>query len=464
MQAVCVADKCPVKIKEMRGDKKTDRTDGPKKIIELSGLDIETAKRFQGRPGPFPINLIPEGWLLDYVNLVLPGTEAAPQLHLATGLVALGTVCRRNVFIPWALNKPLYPNIFIVVFGESGEPKKSTAINMLITLLNDIDRNLLLGGQISPEAFCEALQFNPYRVMFYDEFLEFIETAAKSYGKGIKPAIIGGWDCKEMIMINLKNVPVEKRNIENPTLSFLAATTPEYFAMNRADITGGFLGRFLPICSLGEKTKGVPLPPQIPEEQLRDIKDRLFEISQLKGQFEMTPEAFAKYEELYHADREERYKIEDKASLGSFYSRKATHWIKLSMLFRLSSYRPGTSDDVFKIDKDTFLRAWAAMHYITDYYKFFLSKLTFSKEHKIENRALDLVSGSPEGYLSVRELMQKIPINSKKDWLNLCSVLEGKGLIIQARLKTARRPQDIVIWAGKYNEVREQLRDRLIFL
>lgn len=451
---------CPIKQKQIKvaqmGKEAVKETMSQDKEANALTLPQPEEEKLVFRPEPFPIDLIPEGWLQDYIALISPTTEAPVQFHIATWLAILGTICKRNVWFSWAGGRNLYCNVYVVVIGDSGVSRKSTALHYAYTFLNKIERQSILSGMVSTEAFCEEFHIFPFKVMVQDELRSFIDNTNKNYGKGLIPKITEIWSCPSEVRMNFKNIPIEKRIIPNPTLSFLSATTPEWVEMKEADVTGGFLGRFLPICSLGEETKDIPLPPKVDEAKQEQIVNFLQSIADLRGEFTLTPEAKEVFEGLYIEHKKKFKDVENKASIQSFWSRVPDHIIKLAMLFHLSSK---DKPDLI-LTKDTIMRAYAAMDYIKGYYKFFLSRLTFSKEHRIENKAIDMIVNVKEGYMPISRLMQYLRLNSKECY-NLMATLEAKEAIKRGEIKTVSKPKAIAINPQYLAQVRENLGDKL---
>jgi len=412
------------------------------------------------KPKPFPVSILPEGWLCDYIALVSPTTEAPVQYHIATGLVALATVCKRNVFFPWTGWSDLYPNIYVLVIGESGITKKSTAINMIKPLLQKVDKGHIFEGITSLEMFCESFREFPYKVMVHDEIRNFIDNANKTYGKGMISKVTEMWSCPEEIIMNFKGIAQEHRVIRYPTPSFLAATTSEWLQLDEVDVTGGFLGRTLPICSIGGEDKSIPFPARLSLEQLDNISKHLQLISSMKPmKMQFTDEADKIYREFYHENKKLYECANNKELIRSFWSRITVNTIKIAMLYTASREFPFSN----QIDKETFLKSIKTMDFIKEYYQYFLGRLSFSKEHRNLNKALEMIVDAKDGYVKVSTLMQNLHLY-KKDHDELMRTLGASEQVTFGQIKTSTKPLKIAINSIRNLEVKGKLGEKLELL
>ena len=297
--------------------------------------------------------------------------------------------------------------------------------------------------------------------MVHDEIKSFIDNTSKSYGRGLIPKITQMWSCPNQIRMNFKNMKEEDRIIDNPTLSFLASTTPQWFEIKEDDTIGGFLGRFLIICSMGEESEDKALPPKEDQEKKEKILNHLRFVSELQPtEFTLMPDAEDYYKELYSKNKADFKKLdnsESKKSVQSFYSRVPIHILKLSMLFKIACNKDKIE---FVIDKDTLVRANTMMDYIKEHYQYLVSRLTFGKEDKLLRKALDLIIDAPDGYIKSSSFM-KILKTSKKDNNQLIDTLEEREDIVIGKLKTTTNPCRILINPNRVDYLKNKFGDDL---
>lgn len=385
------------------------------------------------------LDYLPEGFLKDYVRFVSPLTEAPIQYHIATALALAGTVLGRNVFLHEGATT-YYPNLYLLIVGESGLTRKSTALNLVYEFLPVIDSNYILGATMSVEALLDNLRIKNCRIIIYDELKQLIVNEEKSYGKGIVPFFTSIWSNPPMYRVDTKNIEYDKRIIEKPTLNILAASTPDWLQLKEADVLGGFLGRFLPICSSNEK-KRIAIRERIDSSSHNRIIEALRRISSIKGEYAWSQEARGIFagvngsKGLYDEIRDDFDQEQNKAMLQPYWSRIDTHLRKLAIIFDACSNAP-----TFTITKTNLMRAYCLMGFITDYYRDLLSRLNFSWEGKKEMQIVDKLKASPKGEMQHSDLMRDLNIDSA-NMKKLISTLEEKELIESFEVKGVKKPK-----------------------
>ncbi|MDP8299173.1 MAG: DUF3987 domain-containing protein [Candidatus Tantalella remota] len=376
-------------------------------ILEGAEQNMESLQQKKIKPpeGGFPMDAVPKGFFRDYIDYYKTLTEASDIFHFAAVLSAVSTVLGKDTFIEWGANR-IYPNFYLLVIGESGISRKSTAIGEAEKLLHRINPDYKMYDSFSTEALLEALEINPTRFIFFDEFKQLTDLEGKSYGKGLISFLTRAWACPENISVGFKNIPVEKRNITGIYLTLLSATTMDWFAINKSDITGGFLGRFLPILSGGEK-RLIPRPPRKNELKINGFVKTLAELSVLSGEVTMSDDAGHYYDHIYCEDRKELNQFSDGELLKPFFSRLGANILKMAMVFQL------VKDGSFCINKDTMVEAVTCLHYIKEcYVDLVVNKVVFSKEMGLEKKIIEIVKKDPG--IKHRELAPRLHTPAKE--------------------------------------------------
>ena len=220
---------------------------------------------------------LPDGWLKEYIRFALPLTEASLQYHLATALAIIATVLGRKLRL-CAGASTYYPNLYIVVLGNSGITRKSTAINLYEWFLPEINPHYMLSGNImSVEGLFEAFRASPTHIVVYDELKNLMANASKSYGRGLISTFTSLWACPKFLRVDIKKVPADKRYIFSPTLNILAATTREWLDLKEGDLLGGFWGRFLLILADENDQRRLPIRPPVDEAQKEKLLEWLWQ-------------------------------------------------------------------------------------------------------------------------------------------------------------------------------------------
>ncbi len=181
---------------------------------------------------------------LDYCE----NLETAQDFDLWGAIWNLSLICNRNVKINRP-NSPLYPNFYITFIADSGIARKSTAINLALSINNDLldeitDKVNILTAQSSTSKF------------------NFVLTKSSNINKNC----IIGINCPEFITFyknkniiecftDLYDCPDERKgygtftngdiNICNVFISSLSGSTPNYYfkAISKDEIEGGFTSR-----------------------------------------------------------------------------------------------------------------------------------------------------------------------------------------------------------------------------
>src|SRR5438094_6698236 len=95
-----------------------------------------------GGPPPFP-EIVWRGPFAEYRAAMAGTTEAPDVFHFAALWAVAGAYLRRCVFIRCGL--PLYPNVYLVTVGVTGDTKKTTAMRLAESLLPEHGVKVLRG-------------------------------------------------------------------------------------------------------------------------------------------------------------------------------------------------------------------------------------------------------------------------------------------------------------------------------
>ena len=366
---------------------------------------------------------LPEGWLKDYAKFAYPLTEAPLQFHIATGLIILSTALGRNVYMQEGATN-YYPNLYIVVVGASGSSKKSTATGMAFKFLNKLESSIVLGSTGSLEAIQEAFQSNYCHCIVCDELRMITDNEEKSYGKGLVTFLTSIWGGQDEYRIDRKNIPEDKRILHNPTMNLICSTTPEWMQLKEADVLGGFLGRFLPICANESDKRLLPRRQPIDQVMFNSLFNRLKEIRDIKNKVYIWNEEAGKIFDGLYKELDENFKKEKNISqIRPYWSRIDTHIRKLAMIFDIASTNP-----TYTITKDNLTRSYLMMEVITDYYRDMLGSLSFSWADKKEQQIVEALKKAAPNGIKHAEVMRSFHLKSK-DMEVLMNTLQEKEII-----------------------------------
>jgi hypothetical protein len=182
-------------------------------------------------------------------EITFPSTEAPAEYLWASCLVTIGLVLGRNV--RYENPRPIYPNFYALLLGQTGDDRKSTALSYAEDGLFHLGLNEqvdVLSGIQSSEAIFESLaRMDGGRSLAYcDEFRSLLTVAQRKGQRDIVPRLGSLYYCPRQARLDRS----ENSTVAvNPFLSLIAATPAEYVRdlLGDLEVDGGFLNRFLTI-------------------------------------------------------------------------------------------------------------------------------------------------------------------------------------------------------------------------
>ncbi len=198
-----------------------------------------------------------------WINYASQRTEAPEVFHRYMAYMAISTTLGNRAWVPWT-NGKLFPNLFILFLSESAS-YKSTAINMIRDVINEVDENIEVPSDVTSASLANV--FRKYKQGFLpvDEF-SIILRAEDGHFSTVKTMLTSVYDCprKYRLPYRMQEDDADKQFIEHPVFSLVGATTPHTFVKDAdaEDMKGGFLSRFLTV--RGKKDgRSIPTPPGV---------------------------------------------------------------------------------------------------------------------------------------------------------------------------------------------------------
>ncbi len=283
-----------------------------------------------------------EGWLETYLQYVK--TQESPQeYHTWVALSIISSALTRYTYMEHG-RLDLYPNIYVILLGESATYRKSTAIKLGRDILKIALPNINYAAQkLTPEAAIGSMQ------------TEFKKTKMSSLAfiAGELSVLLGsGSDNIRMIQFLTLIFDSEdhfayetkgrgREQCDNLYVSLLGGSTLDWFRSSlpaEAGI-GGFTGRFFfvfPSDSFIWKPEPWPLLTEREEDLKAKLVYDLKEIHRLRGKFHVPDDVIKVFSDWYRSKAYLRSMNVSRPLMRQYYARKPDGILKVAMLFSAS--------------------------------------------------------------------------------------------------------------------------------
>lgn len=205
--------------------------------------------------------LPPYGWLRDYVLFAAKQTTAPLCYHIGVGLSLLAVSCPIGYGIRYATD--IYPNVYVMIAGRSGEDQKSTAIRIGRDILFRAAPNAIGEHPASVENMIESLSKRATQMLIYEEGGSLLAGMQQGYREPLKPlfTLLADGDPVQHNRVSKKGQD-DSVNVAAPRLSMLTGASLPFLERHTSavDWTGGFLGRWLLFYGRRERTDPFPVP------------------------------------------------------------------------------------------------------------------------------------------------------------------------------------------------------------
>lgn len=270
--------------------------------------------------------------------------EAPTNLHFFSGVAAIAGVLRRHVWFDQGYFN-WYPNFYIIIVAKPGIVNKSTSIGVAMDLLREVPGVNIGPSSITWQALVQHMGNVAEQVDINGEFhtqscLTFVAselgTLIDFHNREMIDVLVDLWDGKTGSWDKMSKMS-GKESIVNPWISFIAGTTPAWLSDNVPEgaIGGGFASRCIFVYG-AEKRHLVAypkarLPQSYFDNRLKLLAD-LEQMSLLRGEYKLTPEARVFGEEWYHTLWTNTPEHLRGDRFEGYLARKQTHMHKLAMV------------------------------------------------------------------------------------------------------------------------------------
>lgn len=277
-------------------------------------------------------------WLQGYRDFT-EGTESPPVFHLWVGLGVISAAAQRKVYLEMDYYK-VHSNQYIILVSPPGRSRKSTALR--------IGKNMLKGlvdygveSHFSTQATSVAALIQQFTKIQNKEH-QSLTSFSSELGSllGTKPAEMNDfltdiYDCEPDW--DKQTVARSLEKITFPWFNLLAATTPQWLGDNlsKTAVEGGFVARCVFVF---EDTRLRVAFPALTDEQRKIRKFLLHDlamISKLRGEFKLSDDARAYYQNWYDNEADKTEILNSK--LIGYYDRKHIHMLKVAMALSMAA-------------------------------------------------------------------------------------------------------------------------------
>lgn len=293
-------------------------------------------------------------WIKSYIEYTR-ASESPTAFHFWTGVGTIASALRRRTIVD-ELSYQIIPNFYIILVGPAGVVKKSTTINLGVSLLEEVE-DIYFGPNSGSwqgvgDAMSDSRIFFKYNPDDEDEKprpMSALTIAASELGTFLRPDdtaavsfLTDMWDGK-LHTFRHKTKHSGNIEIENPCINILGATTPSWIRSNIPEsmIGDGLMSRVLFVYS-EQIRQPVARPSKVIQgREFYLLRSQLIEdlnhISKLAGEFQYSPAADEWMDKWYNnlmCGERPPHMASDR--FGGYLSRKQAHLIKLAMVLSVA--------------------------------------------------------------------------------------------------------------------------------
>jgi len=247
-----------------------------------------------------------ESLINDLYDLLSMTTPTDKDFYLLGSYFIMSAISSNNVSINMPYGK-VKTNLWVLLVGPSTVSHKSTLLDFIFSICNEIEPDNLVSQEFSPEGLFEELDDlgehggKPVKaISISDEMSGFIQAVnKKDYMANIKELLMQLYDGKAKISRKLRK---QKFIVREPYYEWLTATSEQMFLdlFKLSDIANGFLARFI-ITKYNRDNINPKITKDVIliDEKRKQIVQELIKINKaLKTkyfEFYLTPSAMEKY-------------------------------------------------------------------------------------------------------------------------------------------------------------------------
>lgn len=216
-----------------------------KRITAITG-DNETGFRMPELISKAEIEALPETIIDEYRTWAEASTDAVAEYHDLSAMVLLSAILAPGVNLK-ASYETIVPNIWGLILGDSTLTRKSTAMGMAVSFLQELDPELILATDASVEGLLTGLSGRSKQssIFFRDEVTGLFESfQRKDYMASMPEMLTQLYDAGKVYTRRLRK---ETISVTHPIFIFFGGGIRDkmYSLVTEEYIISGFMPRFL---------------------------------------------------------------------------------------------------------------------------------------------------------------------------------------------------------------------------
>lgn len=295
---------------------------------------------------PFNKLCPPTGWLADYVSYT-SWNEAPTSFHYFVGCAILGAALNRQIYFKKGYYS-LYPNLQLILVAPTGRCRKTTASNIGIRCLQQLNLVNIIQDKTTPEALLESLDI-PVGADFEDGNINIEKPDAHAmihapelavmlgkqrYNEGMIALLTSLFDSPDIFTTRTKQGGTTE--LQNVTIIFVGASTPDWLitSIPQDAFGGGFMSRILFIAE-EDTPRCFPIPVP-PADNSRIVEHLQRILNNVHGSMDLDAKAENWFTLWYTASRD---KIPEDSKMAGYHERKPDHLLRLAMIHQAAQMK-----------------------------------------------------------------------------------------------------------------------------
>lgn len=398
----------------------------------LSAWELENA--IESSETHFLFDLVPEGWLRDYLSYASIG-ESPLIFHLMTACALLGHKVGRRVY-RFLHGNVIWPTLNVFLVSPAGLAGRGETIAVMNRIAQRSNASIVADA-ITPEGLVDALIENPHRLLVAEEAAQVLNR--REYMATMTQLLCQVLDCTDFgVTRRTKGGGISKT--DPITANAIFSSSPKMFeGMPSHALGGGMWSRFIFVFE-HFKERTIPFPDDLLTMKQRNEREQALAESLLE-----TVKVFGnpreptklKYSGRAKQEYDAWYRDNDRATraatdeMSSWYSRKRVHVNKLMMLLLASSR---CKPVVMSWTLETTL---AIISHIEEKQVFAYAHASSNPEEKKRQVVLDSLMRSKGGEMRHSDMWRRVrgAFLNNADFERVITGLEEDGTIERRRVK-----------------------------